>query len=261
MNNLFRYLATIVVFLSCAAPSFAQPAPRNDLAGRLEQERNEFKQLIETQRGPGLIQVADTLTGAGLSDETLYAAVNAKTQLLMAEHAADPKNDGVEEELNAMIRALGSMSVKSRDLIDGLVTSSTSRGVRNRALRLSSKLYWFEQRNAIMQKPEFYQPGQDLMSHRYLNLLTSSDWQNGRWAMEEIERRKGAEAVVYQKMREILEAQKSAIKSDLHLDYLAWICKLLSRYDAVNSNAVLLAIKNDPAKDSQTKKLKKWVKI
>ena len=91
--------------------------------------------------------------------------------------------------------------------------------------------------------------------------MADDDYAYGCWAMEEMGRRGGAEQVVYDKMREILAQEKSTIKNNVHLDYLAWICKLLSQYDATNSAELLNSIKNDPAEDKSTKKLKKYVKI
>lgn len=233
----------------------------NDLQSRLQAELDTYKQEIETLSGEPLIKSADLITGSGLSDPALYAVVEAKTKALISEHEAKPRDNVVEEELNAMIRALGSMSKNSRDLIIGLVESSSSRGIRNRAHRLHPKLDWFAQRNTVMQKTDTYQPGQDLMTHRYLNLLADSDYTFGRWALEELDRRGGGEPIVYKKMGEILAQEKSEIKNAVHLDYLAWICKVLARYDATNSAELLKSIQNDPNKDKNMKKLKKYAKV
>lgn len=257
MNRVQQFLSVFSLMLCCIGVQ----AATNDLPARLQTEVNTFKTEIETLRGQQLIAVADRLTGTGLSDPGLYAVVEAKTKLLISEHEANPKDKTVAEELNSMIRTLGSMGTSSRDMIAGLVKSSKSRGVRERALRLQSQMDWYVQRNTIMQKTDLYQPGQDLMTYRYLNLLTSGDPAMGRWGMEELERRKGAEPVVYDKMREILAAEKSAIKDGVHLDYLAWICKLLVRYDAANSTELLKSIQNDPGQDRNIKKLKKYAKI
>ncbi len=233
----------------------------SDLSARLQTEIDGLKKDIESLRGPALMGAADRLTGAGLSDPALYAAVEAKTRLLISEHAASPKDKVIAEELNSIIRALGSMSPNSREVFAGLVETSTSRGVRERAHRLPAQLDWYVRRNSIMQKPDFYLPGQDLMTHRYLNLLASGDAALGRWALEELDRRGGAEPVVYTKMREILEQEKGAIKDAVHLDYLAWICKLLGRYDAANSTELLKSIQNDSRNDKFFKKLKKYAKV
>lgn len=257
MKRAQQFFSTCFLMLCCL---YAQAAT-NDLPARLQTEINTFKTEIETLRGQQLIDSADRLTGTGLSDPALYIIVDAKTKSLIEEHTAKPKDKLVAEELNSMIRALGSMSTKSRDLIIGLVESSSSRGIRNRAHRLHPKLDWFAQRNLIMQKPDFYQPGQDLMTHRYLNLLASDDASMGRWALEELDRRGGSEPIVYAKMREILSQQKSNIKNNIHLDYLAWICKLLSRYDSANSADLLKSIQNDPSNDKNIKKLKKYAKV
>lgn len=257
MNRAYGFL--FVFFVTFYLVGFAQ-ATTGDLSARLQAEIETFKTEIETLRGEALIGAADRLTGSGLSDPALYLVVEAKTQALISEHAAHPGRKATAEELNAMIRALGSMGTQSRELIVGLVASSSSNGVRNRAHRLHPKLDWFARRNAIMQKPDFYRPGQELMTHRYLNLLASDDYSMGRWGLEELGRRGGAEPEVYAKMREILAREKSTIKGGVHLDYLAWICKLLSTYDASNSAELLESIRNDPRNDKNFKKLKKYAK-
>ncbi|HEY6529509.1 MAG TPA: hypothetical protein VIZ65_12510 [Cellvibrionaceae bacterium] len=240
----------------------AQSAKKDDLAAKLLDERNTLKKLVESERGTTLMHTADIIAGSGLSDAELYAAVESKTKMLVAEHKADPKNDVVANELNDMMRAMGSMNVNSKDLVSSLIDGASSRGVRERALRLVPKLSWYEHRNRVMQNPEFYEPGQDLMSHRYINLLLSEDPTFGRWALEELTRREGAkDSIVYKKMNEILQAQKTNIKSDDHLDFLAWICKTLRRYDVANSAVVLNSISNDTSKDKNMRKLKKYVKI
>lgn len=246
-------------FFAFCCVTYTQAA--SDLPARLQIEIDSFKKEIETLRGPALIGSADRLTGTGLSDPALSAVVETKTKLLMSEHASNPKDKTIAEELSTLIRTLGSMNPNSRDVFAGLVETSKSRGVRERALRLPAQLDWYARRNSIMQKPDFYQPGQDLMSHRYLNLLASGDSTMARWGMEELDRRRGAEQVVYVKMREILTQEKESIKDAVHLDYLAWICKLLGRYDAANSAELLKSIQNDPRNDKFFKKLKKYAKV
>lgn len=257
MKRVHQILFSFFFALCCVSSAYAA----SDLSARLQAEIDGFKQEIESSRGPQLITVADRLTGTGLSDPALQTVVETKTKLLISEHEVNPKDKTIAEELNSMIRALGSMGTGSRDLIAGLVNSSKSRGVRERALRLPAQMDWYVKRNALMQKPDFYQPGQDLMTHRYLNLLASGDSAMGRWGLEELDRRRGAEPVVYAKMREILAQEKSAIKDAVHLDYLAWICKLLGRYDAANSKELLQSIQNDPREDKFFKKLKKYAKV
>lgn len=203
--------ATLAQTVGVSAPS-SQPAKTNDLAARLLNERNDLKKIIESERGTTLMQAADIITGSGLSDPELYAAVEQKAKILIAEHKADPENDVVANELNDVMRALGAMNLSSKDLIEPLIKGATSRGVRERALRLVPKLYWYQQRNLVMQKAEFYEPGQDLMTHRYINLLVSDDPTFGRWALEELTRRGGTrDSIVYKKMGEILQAQKANI--------------------------------------------------
>ncbi len=230
----------------------------SDLAKRIDAEINDYIQKIESLRGQPLIDAADLITGSGLNSPKLYTAVEAKLNLLESEHTADPKNKIVANELNSVMRTFGSMGSQASGSVDHILKTSTSKGVRERALRLLPKLSWFEQRNNLMQKPDFYKPGQDLMTYRFLNLIASNDPQNGRWAAEEIVRRNGAEPIVYQKIAEVLEQQYTNIKSDEHLDELAWFCKLLSRYDSQNSGQLLKTIKQNPVTN---KKLVKYIGV
>jgi hypothetical protein len=259
MKHLARFF--LLALFSMAFANFALAEIASDLPKRLQAEIDEFKKDLETLRGEALIGAADRLTGSGISNPALYKIVEAKTKTLITEHDTNPKNDVIANELNAVIRALGSMSPNAHDIIHGLVETAHSRGIRNRAVRLYPKLPWFEKRNKIMQNPDSYQPGQDLMTYRYLNLLSSDDYSIGRWGLEELDRRRGAEAPVYVKMREILARDKSNIKDETHLDYLAWICKLLGRYDAANSTELLKSIQDDPQDNKFFKKLKKYAKV
>lgn len=252
------FAVVMFAFFTTAFAQEPEAATTQDLPGRLQAELDTYKNQIETLRGQPLIDVADLITGSGLNDSTLYVAVETKLNSLIAEHRAKPKDKLVAEEVNAMMRTLGSMNLKSEAVINNLLQTSTSRGIRNRAVRLLPKLVWFHERNLLMQKPDFYEPGQDLMTHRYLNLIISDDPRNSRWAAEEIYRRGGAEPVVYRKMAEILAQQQLAIKDDVHLDSLAWFCKILATYDAANSAELLSSIRTNPRTD---KKLKKYAKV
>ncbi len=230
----------------------------SDLAKRTEAETSGYLLKIESLRGQQLIDAADAISGSGLNDSKLYSVIEAKLNVLDAEHASDPKNKLVAEELNSVMRALGSMGAKASSTVDRILKTSSSRGVRERAVRLIPKLSWYEQRNAVMQKADYYAPDQDFMTHRFINLILSDDPSNGRWAAEEIVRHNGTQPIVYRKMAEVLEQQYLNIKSDVHLDELAWFCKLLSRYDGKDSAGVLTTIKQNPATN---KKLVKYISI
>lgn len=258
MEKFLNIFGLVLFSLAITANAENINANASDLAKRIDAESSGYIQKIESLRGQALIDAADLVTGSGLNSPKLYSAVEAKLNLLEAEHSADPKNKIVANELNAVMRTLGSMGSQAAGAVDHILKTSTSKGVRERALRLLPKLSWFEQRNNLMQKPDFYQPGQDLMTYRFLNLIASDDPQNGRWAAEEIGRRNGTEAIVYRKMAEVLEQQYMAIKSDDHLDELAWFCKLLSRYDSQNSTELLRKIKQNPATN---KKLVKYIGV
>lgn len=253
-----KLLSVFSIVLCAFALTVNADVANSDLAKRVEVETNDYIQKINTLRGQPLIDIADLISGSGLNDSKLYAAVEVKLNALEGEHTADPKNKLVAEELNAVMRALGSMGTKALTTVDRILNTSTSRGVRERAVRLQPKLGWYEQRDVIMQKTDSYAPGQDLMTYRFINLIVSDDPSNGRWAAEEIVRRNGAEPIVYRKMAEVLEKQYLDIKSDVHLDELAWFSKLLSRYDGANSKEILTTIKNNPATN---KKLVKYISI
>ena len=259
MKHLILLVTTI--FFMLVGITYAEETnhgTNSDLQEKLQAEVDGYIAKVGTLRGDRLIQTADLITGAGLSDARLYSAVESKVNALVDEHQTNPKGKMIAKELNAMMRALGSMDPKSKEIISNLLENSTSRGIRNRAVRLLPKLNWFAKRNKVMQKPDFYQPGQDLMTYRYLNLITSDDPQISRWGAEEINRSGGAEQVVFRKMAEIIDQQKLNIRNDIHLDSLAWFCKILRKFDLSNSRELLNSIRNNP---STHKKLKKYSKV
>lgn len=251
-------LILLFAFFGVVYAQESQVSVGQDLSSRLQAEADGYIEQITTLRGQPLIDTADLITGSGLSNAELYSAVEAKINILSAQHSAEPRRQLVAEELSAVLRTLASINPKSERVINNLIATSTSRGVRNRGLRLLPKLYWFSERNNLMQKPDFYVPGQDLMTHRYLNLIESNDPRNSRWAAEEIDRRGSAEQVVYERMAEIVEQEYLNVKNDIHLDSLAWFCKLLAKYDTQNSATLLNTIRANPRSH---KKLRKYAKI
>lgn len=249
--NTTKLLFVAIFFFSLGAQSAIASVEE-----RIKAEIATFKEDIQTESSVKLITTADLITGSGLSDEALYKVVEARTKQAYEAHMANPKDKQLARDLNALVRAYASFGKSdSRDFIVNLVSTSKSRGVRNRAHRLHPKLYWFKKRNELMQDTTYYKEDQDLMTHRFMGLVKSEDPTLRRWAAEEIVRRGGTEEMVYTAMDEILKAEAGDIKSDMHLDSLAWFCKILARYDLENHKETLLSIQNDP---KSHKKLKKY---
>ncbi len=258
MKKVFLNSIAIIALLSCGG--FAQaisPAAQADLTERLRVEAEGFKHDIATLHGESLVEAANIIVGSGVSDPDLYKVVDAKVNEVYQEHLRSPKDKNIALELVSLIRAYASIDPQSRSLLEQILNVSKYRAVRERAVRLLPKLYWFAQRNSLMQKPDFYEPGQDLMTYRFMNLITSNDPVMRRYAAEEINRRKGAEPAVYQKMAEKLEKDKHSIGEGVDLDAYAWFCRILRDYDRQKWSQLLSALTNDP---SVNKKIKRFTK-
>ncbi len=249
--NIALFLTFLIVFFTKNV--FA------DLNSLVEAEIEMFKDGIQNKFGHELIDLADLLTGTGLTDEKLFRLVEERTKSEYSAHLFSPRDKYVARNLNALVRAYASFGrEESRDFIVDLVDTSNSRGVRNRAHRLHPKLDWFKQRNKLMQNRNYYKEGQDLMTHRYMSLVKSSDSRMRRWAAEEIKRRGGTEQIVYLAMGEILKEEGKNIRSNVHLDALAWFCRILAKYDTENHKELLLAIQKD---SGYHKKLQKYARF
>ncbi|MES2822381.1 MAG: hypothetical protein V4732_02180 [Pseudomonadota bacterium] len=245
----------VAALISCG--SFAEglsPTAQADLDERLRIETEGFIKDISTLGGENLIKTADLILGSGISNKELYTAVDDKVTKNYQEHMNNPKDDIIAQELNSLIRALASIGPQAKEVIMRL-DESKSRGIRERAVRLLPKLEWFSRRNSLMQKTDYYEQGQDLMTYRYLNLITSDDPVMRRYGAEEINRRGGAEAIVYKKMAERLEKDKGPIFGSVDIDAYAWFCRILRDYDSQNSSQLLSAITNDK---TVPKKIKKY---
>ncbi len=256
MKKVFLSIIALSTMLSFG--SFVQAASstmQSDLSERLRVEKEGFIKDISTQNAEGLINTADLISGSGLSDKDLYAAVENRINEKHQDFLSNPKNDTVAKEINALMRALASIDPKAGDFIQKM-DESTSRGIRERAVRLLPKLYWFGQRNALMQRTDFYEPGQNLMTYRLMNLIASDDPLMRRYGSEEINRRNGAEPIIYKKMAERLEKDRTVVNNSgaIAIDAYSWFCRILRDYDRQNSQPILSSIVNDPAINSKIKK-------
>ena len=255
VNKIFLIKYVIVSILLSV---FSCSAIANDLDERLKNEVDAYILQINSLSGKELIAAADLITGSGVSDSRLFDVVEKKVTALFEQHKSTPRDKDVARELSAMLRTMGAMSNQSEALIQRILSEAKSRGVRNRAKRMLPKLSWFMRRNEVMQNAAPYQEGQDIMTHRFFNLVVSDDPTLNRWAAEEMFRRGGSEPVVYKAMAEKVSKEMHAIKNDIHLDALAWFCKTLREYDLPNSAALLTTVSGHP---NTHKKLRKYSRI
>ncbi|PCK05281.1 MAG: hypothetical protein COA42_18485, partial [Alteromonadaceae bacterium] len=222
-------------------------------------EINNFSQLLKSEKGDSLIATANLITGSGISDLDLLKQIGVMIDKAFSKHMQNPRNNDLGKELNALLRAHTSFgNNKSHDYLDRAVDRGKSSGVRNRALRLKNKVYWFKERNSTMQQADHYEASQHIMTHRYINLITSNNYSLRRWGLEELSRQENGEDIVFDTIRKILKKEMLQIRSNLHLDSLAWMCKTLARSDTENSRSLLTSIvKNRRV----SKKLRKYAKI
>lgn len=252
-------LALCLVFSHTVFSADTHAVKSDNLKTRLQNELDGFYKAIQENTGSSLIVTADKISGAGLDDDKLFKLVDKKLNELLKQHLATPKNNEISLQINALLRSYVS-SGKKESLIwaDRLLNESKSRGVRNRALRIKNKLSWYQQRNAIMQNPEYYAPSQELMTHRFLNLLNSEDLPLARWGAEEIGRNGGSEAVVFDHMRAYVDSNARKTLTNLELDLIAWYCKTLKKFDLEKSKALLQGLSGDK---SVHKKIRKYARI
>ena len=249
-----KFLSVLIFFSACSSQ-----AADSGLEERLTQEIARFEDGIENKQGPELIAEADLLTGRGFTDPNLYEVVEKRTKEEYARHLASPRDKQIARNLNSLVRAYGSFgNTDSQAFIQSLVSTAKSRGVRNRAHRLHPKLGWFKKRNELMQNKAYYNDDQKLMTHRFMGLILSNDYSYRRWGSEEINRLGGSEDIVYQAMANTLREEAKNIQNDLHLDSLAWFCKILARYDSANQKELLTMITSDK---NYHRKLRKYAGI
>lgn len=257
LNLRYRSFALFVIFSFVISGNVIA-----DVNPLLEAEVHRYKSELEQKSGKDLIVLADLLSGSGIGDDELYEVVESRTKQEFEYHVENPKDRVSAKVLNSLLRAYASFGrEESRSFLVGVVEKSKSRGVRNRAHRLQPKLGWYAERNKLMQDFSGYKAGEDLMTQRYINLLASDDDRLGRWAAEEIDRRKGAENRVYQTLAALIEKNALAASSKpsaVRLDAYAWYCKILARYDAENNKDLLLEIQKNK---SYHKKLKKYARF
>lgn len=225
---------------------------------RNQEEADQYLVELKQSQGKALISVADKISGFGVESPELTAWLKTKAGSLLAQNVQDPRNKDVARELNAVMRAYGSMgySSDSERLVQQALDTSPSRGVRNRAIRLLPKLHWFSERNKMMSSMMYYKPEQKVETHRFMALLSSNSPTFRRYGAEEINRSGGAEPEVYALMAKILEKDKY-VQAGVDLDAVAWYAKVLSTYAKNDYQELLRSIKGDKA---VSKKLKKYTK-
>ncbi|BCD97365.1 hypothetical protein [Marinagarivorans cellulosilyticus] len=225
---------------------------------RNKEQADQYLTELNRAQGAALIDIANKISGSGVVTPELTATLKAKTASLLAANIEYAKNKDTARELNAVMRAYGAMgySAEAERLIQKVLDTSPSRGVRNRAVRLIPKLHWFSERNSIMKSMMYYKPEQAIETHRLMALLSSDSPIFRRYGAEELNRQGGADSEAYALMAKILEKDKYVQSGDA-LDAMAWYAKVLSIYAKSDYRDLLLAIKNDKA---VSKKLRKYTK-
>ena len=222
-------------------------------------EAMELSAALRAAQSDELILIADKISGLGVTDAQLHQQIGQRIHSEYKRYKEGEKNRKQLNRIGALMRAYASFGrVDSQRLLIALSAKHQAKPVRKRALGLLRDLDWYVRRNEIMQKPESYKSGQSLMTHRFLNLLASEDQAMRRWSLEEMYRQGGAEKEVYDEMEAILRREAATAKAGVHLDFLAWICKIFVHFDSRQRGRVLAQIRNGsfPSKLQRHAKLK-----
>lgn len=228
---------------------------QSDLQARNQAIISEFAAGLQTKRGQALIDLADEISSTAIVTPELTARLKSLTESLLEEQILNGDKT-VANELNSVMRAYASMGASSeaKSLIQRTLDTSTSRGVRNRALRLLPKLDWYAKRNQIASDATYYKPEQKIETHRLLGWLADSDPTLQRYAMEEIGRNGGAEKAVYELIAKKLDENRYWNTGGNELDAIAWMAKTLSNYARSDYKELLTSIKQDKKVNKKVKK-------
>ena len=255
--SIFRKVKVLVVSLGLLLSSLSFQALA-DVNALLRSEIDAYKDGINKLSGQELIILADQLSGSGVVDEELYTVVRERTKKEFTNHFGYSDKTQLKATVS-LIRALGSFGrFEDRAFFLDMTQSGKARGIRNRAKQSNKKLGWFKKRNEIMQDTSYYEEGQKLSTHKFLALIHSKDLTMRRWAAEEINRRGGADNVVFKTMAKMVREEAPTATDKVHLDTMAWFCRVLSTHDAINHREFLIDLKNSA---QVPYKIKKHIKI
>ncbi len=248
--NLQSNILLIVLFI------FSAPAFSTDLQGQLDAEVNQFITELEQAEGSDLVDISNRITSSGLSDKRLFDNVK---NIILTKHIdimSKSKNEElVIRQVVALLRTLASSgNYEYSSTLERLVLESSNRSIRNRAKHVMNKIGFYQQRNQLMQNLEGHSNSQSLHTTRILNLLESDDLIMNRFAAEEIFRAGSAAPVVQEWIATRLKRDLHNAESKLHIDTLAWYCKVLGLVNKPKYSGFLKEIVKDKSVDSKIRK-------
>ncbi len=252
LTKISRYFLVIASLL-IASTTYAMSTSE-----QLSKEIDQYTDAIKKYNGENLIASADEISGAGLNNTQLFDEVEKR---LIQQHQAqlvDRKDQLLARQVSALTRTLASSgNYKYKASIDQIFRETRSNGVKRRAKRMKNKFDWYAKRNSIMQNMSQHIEGQDLMTTRLLNLINKEDNLLRRYGAEELSRQSHAEAAILQVIAERLENEHIDPQDNLHLDTLAWFCRILGQFAKEEYRPLLQGIADNK---ELRKKLRKYAK-
>jgi hypothetical protein len=222
----------------------------------LQQELDGYIQLLNDAEGEALADAANQITSSGLSDQRLFDTVKHKLISKHQEQMADTsKNKVIVHQVVTMLRTLASSGDSQYyPTLDNIQQESKNRAIRNRAKHVKNKISFYHDRNRLMQDMQNHIAGQSLHSTRLLNLLNNSSLVMNRFAAEEIVRKGSAEPVIQDWIYDRLQKQIHQPKDKLHIDTLAWYCKVLGTVNKEKYTEFLTDITKDKTINAKIRK-------
>jgi hypothetical protein len=226
------------------------------LQRQLQQEVDQYITELNESKGNALAEVADRISGSGLSDSQLFDTVNA---LLISKHEANmtvaAKDKAVIHQIGALLRTLASSGNPGyASTLESVLHESKNRAIRNRAKHVLAKIDFYHNRNLLMQNMENHRENQSLHATRILNLLQSDDLTMSRFAAEEIVRQGSAETAIQDWLAERVQQQVRQTSSNLEVDTVAWYCKVLGTVNKAKYADMLTKISHDKSVDPKIRR-------
>ena len=194
------------------------------------EEIDAYKAGINSESYGTITRTAKQISASGLTNTSLFDNIEKVLLDFHQKQIASSKDESLVNPAIALMRALGSSgNDKYAVTLNMILDESPSRASRNRAKHVLGKIPWYRRRNAIMQDLANHNPDQSLQSTRFINLLTSGDYIFQRYAAEEIYRMGNAEPVVMELMASDLKKGASGEQGKLHVDTMAWYCRVLAK--------------------------------
>ena len=211
----------------------------------LKAELEGYKIGVQNMSGQDLIVLSDIISSSGIVDDELHHMVAERAKQEYKIHLASSSKEHAKT-VTALIRALGSFG-RDEDLafLREVTQGAKFGSVKNRAKQVRLKSAWYKKRNQAMQQTSYYENGQSLFTYRFMGLLYSKDPSIRRWAAEEVHRQGGADDLIYETMAQMVKAEGVFATEGVHVDALAWFCRILSTYDVEHYGEFLTYIKND----------------